>query len=580
LPSVFRKRTRTERFWEILPGLQFWAVLVLAIWAAKYHPVGASLFIICFDLYWVFKACNVGVHLLSSYRVFRVHVTLDWLERIQALERGLPVFIERLGEESRMDKRPVARRYFEAEKSRLTTLEHSNRAIPDFNDFFHLVLFPFVDESVEVLSTTFDALLEINYPKEKIFVILAGEERAGSAAVETARAVKEKYGKYFGQFFLTVHPDGLGGEIRGKSSNATWAVQSVLPELERLHIAIDQVIVSNFDCDTVVHPQYLARVMYEFLTAEKPYQSSYQPIAIYNNNIWDAPAFIRVVSVSNSFWQFTESSRPDRLRTFSSHSMTLRALVEVGFWKKDLVNEDGFIYWQCYLHYNGDYKVVPLFVPISLDTCLDDTTWKTFKNQYKQKKRWAYNVEYYPHLVPKLITSKAPFWDRMYKLYQYVEGNFNWATASILISTLGILPLFLGGQEFLDSVVAYNLPRVTQTLLRIAFVFIFFSIYVNLVLLPPRPAKYGKFRSVMMYLQWLLVPIVSMIFGSIPAIEAQTRLMLGRYMEFWVTPKVRKGESTGLHMKEMRDGGTPNSPIRQAQGPESIEGQLPISNIQ
>ncbi|MCX6797097.1 MAG: hypothetical protein NTX98_01300, partial [Candidatus Doudnabacteria bacterium] len=206
-------------------------------------------------------------------------------------------------------------------------------------------------------------------------------------------------------------PDGLEGEIKGKSANASWSIKLVLPELSRLNIGIEQVLVSNFDSDTIVHPQYFARVMYEFLTAEKPYQKSFQPIAIYNNNIWDSPALIRVVSVSNSFWQFTESSRPDRLRTFSSHTMTLKALCDVGFWKKDIVNEDGFVYWQCYLHYKGDYKVIPLFIPISLDTCLANSTWQTLKNQYKQKRRWAYNVEYYPHLIPKLLKLKAPFWD-------------------------------------------------------------------------------------------------------------------------------------------------------------------------
>ncbi len=548
---MFRKRTLRERFWEVLPGLQFWLAITGAICLAAFRPLWASVFIICFDLYWVLKACNVGLHLFSSYRIFRVVVTLDWLARVQALNSNFVAFINQVRKESETDTRAVAKRYFSREVARLEAFKKLGRTIPPYEEFYHLVLFPFVDESVEVLSTTLDALLAINYPKDKIFVVVAGEERAGQEALNTARIIKEKYEHYFGRFFTTVHPDGMEGEIKGKSANASFAVQSLLPEFTRLGIPVDRVIISNFDSDTVVHPQYLARVMYEFLTAEKPYQSSYQPIAIYNNNIWDAPAFIRVVSVSNSFWQFTESSRPDRLRTFSSHSMTLKALVDVGFWKKDLINEDGYIYWQCYLHYKGDYKVVPLFVPISLDTCLDSTTWKTFKNQYKQKKRWAYNVEYYPHLVPKLLFGDAPFWDRLYKLYQYVEGNFNWATASILISTLGLLPLFLGGPDFLDSVVAYNLPRVTQVLLRVAFIFIFFSIYVNLVLLPPRPAKYTKFRSVMMYLQWLLVPIVSMIFGSIPAIEAQTRLMLGRYIEFFVTPKVRKGESTGLHMKEM-----------------------------
>ncbi|MBL8031640.1 MAG: hypothetical protein JNK33_04940 [Candidatus Doudnabacteria bacterium] len=556
---MFRKRTPRERFWEVLPGLTFWTVFVSAVLLAKYQPIAASVFIVCFDLYWVLKAANVGLHLLSSYRMFRVQVTINWLEAVQNVSTNPRGYIESLIGRVAGEKRAVARRYFKSEAVRLQKLLLTRQIPTDFRQYYHWVLIPFVDESVEVLSSTFDALLKVNYPKDRLMILLASEGRMGEAAQETAAIVKQKYGTEFAEFFVTVHPDGLEGEIKGKSANAAYAVESLMPELPRLGLTVDQVLVSNFDSDTVVHPEYFARVMYEFLTAEKPYQSSYQPIAIYNNNIWDAPAFIRVVSVSNSFWQFTESSRPDRLRTFSSHSMTLRALVEVGFWRKDLVNEDGFIYWQCYLRYKGDYNVVPLFIPISLDTCLADTTWQTFKNQYKQKRRWAYNVEYYPHLVPKLLFGDAPLRDRLYKLFQYVEGNFNWATASILISTLGLLPLFLGGQDFLDSVVAYNLPGVTQTLLRVATLFIFFSVYVNLVLLPPRPPKYTRWRSAMMYVQWLLVPIISVAFGSIPAIEAQTRLMMGWYMEFWVTPKTRKGESTGLHMKEMATTAVVNS---------------------
>jgi hypothetical protein len=155
-------------------------------------------------------------------------------------------------------------------------------------------------------------------------------------------------------------------------------------------------------------------------------------------------------------------------------------------------------------------------------------------------------------LIPQLLKSDAPFFDRMYKLYQYVEGNFNWATASILISSLGWLPLILGGREFLDTVVAFNLPLATKVLMNIATIFLIFSVYINLILLPPRPKRYGKMRSVMMYLQWFLVPITSVVFGSLPAIEAQTRLMLGWYLEFWVTPKARKGENTALQMKEMQ----------------------------
>ena len=105
----------------------------------------------------------------------------------------------------------------------------------------------------------------------------------------------------FLQIFCFHAPRRTAWEIKGKSANASYAITQILPELGKLNIKTEQMLVSNFDSDTIVHPQYFARVMYEFFTAEKPYRQSYQPIAIYNNNIWDSPALIRVVSVSNSF---------------------------------------------------------------------------------------------------------------------------------------------------------------------------------------------------------------------------------------------------------------------------------------
>ncbi len=548
---MFRKRSKIERIWEIIPGLSFWTVFFGAILLSIFKPVWAALFIVCFDLYWVLKAVNVATHLIASYRRFRVYVTLDWLSFVEKLPNR-NILIEEFRGSLGSAKKSLEKKFYKQQIARLSLPINNGIVDVDYREFFHIVIIPFVDESYEVLKSTFEALTEVEYPKDRMIILLASEERAGKPAQDTANQIKNEFGSIFYKFFITVHPDGLPNEIKGKSANTSYAVSSILPDLEQLNIAQDRVLVSNFDSDTIVHPQYFGRVMYEFLTNPKPYNRSYQPIAVYNNNIWDSPAFIRVVSVSNSFWQFTESSRPDRLRTFSSHTMTLKTLVDVGFWKKDIINEDGFIFWQCYLHYKGDYGVVPLFIPISLDTCLADTFWQTLKNQYKQKKRWAYNVEYYPHLVPALIKSKAPLFDRFYKLFQYVEGNFNWATASLLISILGWLPLLLGGPEFKQTVIAYNLPTATRTLMSIATCFLIFSVYINLILLPPRPKKYSWVKSVMMYLQWFLVPITSVIFGSIPAIESQTRLMMGWYLEFWVTPKARKGEVTGKSMDEMK----------------------------
>ncbi|MEK7618391.1 MAG: glycosyltransferase family 2 protein [Patescibacteria group bacterium] len=544
---MFRKRTLQERFWEILPGLELWVVLIGAISLSFIRPVWAALFIICFDFYWLLRAINGSAHLVSSYFKFQVMVKIDWLDYINRLKdpKGFIGYLK-----NKPSVNGTEAKYIKHEIKRLNDFLNKGLVFPNYENFYHCILIPFVNESVEVISAGLDSMLANHYPKDKMILILASEERAGEEGQKIAGQIKTKYENRFLKFFLTVHPDGLEGEIKGKSANASYAIKQILSELAKLNITTEQVLISNFDSDTIVHPQYFARVMYEFLTAEKPYQKSYQPIAIYNNNIWDSPALIRVITISS--WQFTESSRPDRLKTFSSHTMTLKALIEVGFWKKDIVNEDEFIYWQCFLRYNGDYQVIPLFLPVSLDTCLANTTWQTFINQYKQKRRWAYNVEYYPHLIWPLIKSKVPLYWKLYKLYQYMETNFTWATASIMIAVLGWLPLIVGGQEFSQSVVASNLPLVTKTLMRIALAFLIFSVYVNLILLPPRPKKYGPWSSISMYLQWFLVPISAVLFHSLPAIEAQTRLMFGRYLEFWVTPKARKGENTGLGMKEMQ----------------------------
>lgn len=540
----FRKRTFRERCFEVIPGSMFWLTLFFALFFSRNHPAWVATFIILFDLYWLFKAVNGVLHLMSTYRKYQLFKDINWIDYLRRLS-NFQEFLNFLA--TQIDLAPVNRRkemkqYYADEKERIEKIISLGRTGGNFMDYYHVVIYPFVDEGYEVLKTTFESLSLIDYPKDKVIVVLASEERAGADAQATAQRIKDDFGAEYFKFFVSVHPDGLEGEIKGKSANASWGMKALMPELEKAGIGIDQVIISNFDSDTMVHKHYFSRVTYEFLTAEKPYRCSYQPMAVYNNNIWDSPAFIRVVSVSNTFWQFIESSRPNRLRTFSSHSMTLRALVDIGFWRKDLVNEDGYVFWQCYFRYEGDYKVIPLFISISLDTCLAETYWQTLVNQYKQKRRWSYNVEYYPTLIPNLFKVKTSFWDRAYKMFQYVEGNYNWSTASIVISALGWLPLVIGGDKFGTTVVALNLPFITRWLMTTATLFLVFSVYINMVLLPPRPAKYGKWRVVSMYLQWIFVPVISVVFGALPAVESQTRLMLGKYMEFWVTPKVRHAD--------------------------------------
>jgi hypothetical protein len=62
-------------------------------------------------------------------------------------------------------------------------------------------------------------------------------------------------------------------------------------------------------------------------------------------------------------------------------------------------------------------------------------------------------------------------------------------------------------------------------------------IFIENAIVPPRPAGWGWVRRLISYLQWLGLPIIGIIFSNLPALDAQTRLLTGRYLEYRVTEK-------------------------------------------
>jgi len=86
--------------------------------------------------------------------------------------------------------------------------------------------------------------------------------------------------------------------------------------------------------------------------------------------------------------------------------MPFKALVDVGFWQRDVVSEDSRIFLQCFLKYDGDYRVVPLYVPVSMDAVMAPTWIGSLVNLYKQQRRWAWGVEHFPYLVLNFLANR------------------------------------------------------------------------------------------------------------------------------------------------------------------------------
>lgn len=561
---IFDLEHLEKRFYEILPGFASWGTLIGLAVLAFIVPTWVSIFLILYDLYWLVRAFYISSYLVSSYGHLRRQRGIDWENRIELLS-DLSVAkdaTKKLINEIRfqinksqtkivrMERKKLKLRLWQENEflSEIKNMEDNHVAILASENIINLVIIPTYQESFEVLRTTLEHLAETSFPKERLWVVVAFEERAGKVAMKNKRLVEENFSGIFGRLMTTIHPDGIVGEKRVKSANATWAAREACKIFDERKINYENVIVSNFDSDTCVEKDYFDYLTYTYITTKDRTHCSYQPLPLFHNNIWDAPSFARVIAINSSFWQMIEAVRPERLVTFSSHSMSFKTLVDVGFWAVDIVSEDSRIFWQCFLYYEGKYRTVPLFTNVSMDATMAPTLWRTFVNQYKQKRRWAWGIENFTFLAMAFRRAKKiPLFLKLRSLFLIFEGNHSWATSSIIIALLGWIPVLYGNPDFHRTVLAYNLPYITRTLASLAMLGMIVTMTLTFLLLPVAPPGTPKRKYLYMVLQWALVPIIASVLGSIPALDAQTRMMIGRPLGFWVTEKNRV---TGTPPKE------------------------------
>lgn len=487
----------------MVPAILSWTTILAGIVVAVFAPYHAMLLIIVFDLYWLLRITYLSIYLLQSWRQFRHDTHTDWYTFLKT---------------------------------------STDPAFTEWQEYWHMIFLPTYKEPISVLRETFESLRRCQYDHSRFIIVLAGEERDQAHFEKNAKILREEYGHFFGGFVVTLHPKDIVGEIGGKGSNLHNAGQEVKKYVDQNGIPYNRIIVSTFDCDTQPSPEYFAYLTKKYLETPDRERCSYQPVAIYHNNIWSSTPFTRVVSSSTTFWLLTELSRPERLLTFSSHSMSWQALVDVGFWQPDIVTEDTRIFLQAWLYYKGNYRTVPLFTWVSMSTVDEPGIWKTIVNQYKQVRRWGWGVEHMPYLLWHLLRDiEIPRWKRWRYIWNIGEGMYSWATVPIVILLMGYLPFvmapYFGTPPFGGTVLAQVTPFILSWLMRLSMVGLLLSSSLFILLMPPRPAHVPRWHWIIFIAQWLFVPVSLIAFGSVPALEAQTRLAIGKYLGFWVAPK-------------------------------------------
>ena len=477
------KDHRIQRVLEMAHGFLTWGTFFAIFIFSTWLPFWAAAFIILFDLYWICRIIFITYYSITANWEMRKNKKINWLERCQnitypelyakeikkriyALEEVKKEFSFFNLNRWKINDNIKDNKKFLEEVRKIAFIK---KGIIDWRNIVHVIVLPTAGEPAEIIEPAIQSLANSNFPRSQMIILLATEERESpQTRIPKVKYLENKFKGVFRDFITTTHIVA-DGEMKCKASNVTFAAKKLMKYLDEKKIDYKNVIFSNFDCDSVIHPEYFAALTYAYTTNPKRLQRAYQPLPMYHNNIWDTNFIARLAVTGSSFWHLFQSTRHEMV-TFSSHSEPFDTLVKVNFWPVNMISEDSVIYWKCLSYFNGDYEVKPIRLPVSLDAVLAETYFKTIKNQYKQNRRWAYGVENFPvtmrALWPNKKISLRIKWRATFEL---LEGHYSWATTSVLLAFLGWLPLFLGGEDFRQSVLAHNLPLITQNLMNISF---------------------------------------------------------------------------------------------------------------
>ena len=533
------RRTWKYRFLEILPGTISYVGVILLFLLSYFSPIAGAVYLIVVISMTLVKAVGIAYRTYGGFNTMRAAEKVDWRKRCEDLEDPHAAY-ERLHNKHLME-------YNFAEHIRnlkkITSDSEAKQKYLRPSEVYQAVIMVAYNEGIETMKPSIEAVRDTSWPNEKIIFVLGYEERGGKEIEQTAKELKKMFKDTFKDFIIIKHPDGLKGEIKGKGPNLCYAGETLSKYIVQRHINREKVIVTTIDSDNRVSEKYLDALAYEYCVrdSETRQHRSYQPVCVFTNNIWDAAAPMRVIAVSNSFFNVIQTMRPHALRNFASHSQPLAALEDMDYWSKRTIVEDGHQYWRSYFFFKGNYDVVPVRVPIGQDAVLNDTFKETLKAQFIQLRRWDYGASDVAY-VGNLLFDKnreVSFLKTLPKFVRLLDSHVTGAMIAPIVAFGGWVPMIMNLSD--RGMTVFNLPMVVSVVQTIASIGIFVTVLMSLRMLPERPSRYRKTKKIMMVLQWILAPIIALVYSSAAAYYSQTRLLIGKYMEnFDVTKKVVK----------------------------------------
>jgi cellulose synthase/poly-beta-1,6-N-acetylglucosamine synthase-like glycosyltransferase len=483
------------RLFEILPGFFSWNMILFPYWGIFVFPNFVAYFILLFNVYWFYQSFLIAITAIVSHTKIQAAVNYDWVS-------DLKVF-------------------------------------PDWKKVHNVVIVPTYKEPLHILVRTLESLAEQTLPTKMITVILAMEEKEplhdrDEKWKELTKIFKNKFGN-----LLRTNHKLVVGEVVGKASNekfaAVWFKKNYI---DTKKYDIDYLTVTSCDADHKYHLNHFACLSFKFLDSPTRYRHFWQPAVMFYNNIWELPAITRVPNTFGSIWNLSQLPRKDRLLNTANYSLSFKLLDEAGYWHADKIPEDWGIFFKAYYKVKGGLEVEPIYLPLQADAAQSTSTWKTMKNQYEQYKRWAWGTSDDSWIIKNyLIDKDIPFWDKTTRLVHVIWSHFMWPVNWFFI-TIGLTLPSLINPAFGRTALGYMVPKLSSIILTLSLGFFFVLFFIDNVYKPKRPENVPLWRALLMPFEFILMPVAGFFFSALPGIDAHTRLMLGKYIEYKVTEKV------------------------------------------
>ena len=477
----------------VVPFLS-WTLITFPVWMSPFHPAIVAYFIIAFDLYFLYKSSFTAYYASITYKKLLMYHKENFVEKLKKVKES--------------------------------------------KDIHHFLFVLTYKEPLYKLEQTIEKIVQNDYPYKTINLVLAFEEREDrQARDEKAAALKEKYGYYF-KDIISTHHQLVAGEIPGKASNQTHAAKMVDHYVAEKGWDREKVLITISDADSNFPSNYFSYLTYEFLQdSERKFHFYWAPVLLYNN-FWQLPFFGRMQATLSSILRLAFLSQTDQLIQISTYSTNLWLLKSVGFWDVDIIPEDWHIYFQAFFTHGAKVKTIPLYTVINGDAVYSGSMKKTFFSRYDQEKRWAWGVTDTGYAIKKFFTTPhIPARVKLKKILYLTESHLLWPTSFFILTISASIPPFIN-PVFKRTVLGFLLPQLTGFILTLATSMVIIYIYLDIKMRQELKIQTKLWNMPILLIQWYLLPVVSFVLSSLPALEAHTRLLIGKKITYKVTEKV------------------------------------------